>query len=229
MVDKYPLIRHFSSYESAVSILENNFILSRNELKRNINSIDSEVIKNKKLDSTDKWWQERKEIEIKRFGTEDMIFCTPDWFNDSKYETGHGPVMFYFKPKIFEDYKVTLTILDSLSISEKKVYDKNNISEIYLSIINENYNYEASKIIKNLESMNKEQLFETSRGKMFIEENRFHNKYSELQIYSRRIPIEYIQEIRITDNYLFKQEYDDLNKNKLIKLCIEKGINIKKA
>lgn len=77
--------------------------------------------------------------------------------------------------------------------------------------------------------MNKEQLFETSRGKMFIEENRFHNKYSELQIYSRRIPIEYIQEIRITDNYLFKQEYDDLNKNKLIKLCIEKGINIKKA
>jgi hypothetical protein len=229
MIDKYPLIRHFSSYESAVSILENNFILSRCELKRNLNSVSNEVIKNKKLDSKDRWWQERKELEINRFGTEDMIFCTPDWFNDSKYETGHGPVMFYFKPEIFEDYNITLTILDSLSASEKKVYDKNNISEIYSSIINENYNYEASKIIKNLESMNKEQLFETSRGEMFIEGNRFHNKYSELQIYSRRIPIEYIQEIRITDNYLFKQEYDDLNKNKLIKLCIKKGIKIKKA
>jgi hypothetical protein len=229
MVDKYPLIRHFSSYESAVSILENNFILSRSELKRNINYIDSEVIKNKKLDSTDKWWQERKELETTRFGTEDIIFCTSDWFNDSKYETGHGPVMFYFKPIIFEDYKITLTILDSLSLSEKKVYNKSKILEIYSSIINKNYNYEASKIIKNLKSMNKKQVFETSRGRIFIEGNRFHNKYSELQIHSKRIPIEYIQEIRLTDNYLFKQEYDDINRNTLIALCKEKGIKIKKA
>lgn len=222
---EYPLVRHFSSYESAIAILENESILSRCELKRNLNKVHPEIVKNKKLDSADRWWQERKELEISRFGTEDMIFCTSDWFNDSKYETGHGPVMFYFKPSIFEKYKVTLTILDSLSASEKVVYDKPDILKIYSGILDNGSNFEASKIIKNLESMNNEQVFETSRGRMFIKGNRFHNKYSEIQIHTNILPLEFVQEIRLTDNYLFEQESDNMNKEKLISLC--KKLNLK--
>ena len=32
--NEYPLARHLSSYESAISILEKGFLLSRNELKK---------------------------------------------------------------------------------------------------------------------------------------------------------------------------------------------------
>ena len=97
--DKYPAVRHLSLYESAISIMENGYIMSRNEMKKNINDIDINVIKNKAINSKDRWWDERKALEHKKFGTEDVIYCTPDWFNDSGYETGHGAVMFYFNAK----------------------------------------------------------------------------------------------------------------------------------
>ena len=77
---QYPLVRHLSLLESAISILENGYFMSRNELKNNIQKVDSNVIENKNFNSKDKWWDERKELENKKFGSEDIIYCIPDWF-----------------------------------------------------------------------------------------------------------------------------------------------------
>lgn len=226
---QYPLVRHLSLLESAISIIENGYFMSRNEIKKNIHRINSNIIENKNLNSTDKWWEERKELENTKFGTEDIIYCIPDWFNDSGYETGHGSVMFYFKPDIYEKFKVTLTLEDSLTENRNRVYDHNEIQKIYSNILNQNnieYRQEAKIILENLNHKNKESVFNTSKGRIFIEGNRFYNKYAEIQIHASKVPIEYIQEIRLTDNYFMVKDSDSKNKEKLIHLCKEKSIKI---
>ena len=224
--EKYPLIRHLSSYESAIHILETGVIMSRNELS-NTNFDINEV---KGSDSKNKWWKERKDLEFEKFGTQDILYCIPDWFNDSGYETGHGPVMIYFKPSIFEDFKITLTITDSLTESGNRVYNKKEIQKIYSNIKENNlpdYQIEAKQILENLNHKNDGRLFSTSRGKIFIEGNRFYNKYSEVQIHAKKVPIEYIQEIRLTDNFLdLKNSDNEANKEKLISICKKNNIKI---
>ena len=216
-VNNYPPVRHLSSYESAISILETGYLMSRNELK---NHVDIDKIKG--TNPKDKWWKERKQLESKKFHTEDLIYCTPDWFNDSGYETGHGPVMIYFKPSIFEDFKVTLTIEDSLTENRKRIYNDKEIQKIYSNIINEkkysDYQVEAKKILENLNHKNEARLFNTSKGEIFIEGNKFYNKYSEIQIHAKKIPIEYISEIRLTDNYFDIKESDKKFREKLLKM-----------
>ena len=217
---EYPQIRHLSSYESAISILESGFLLSRNELKKNIEKLNPVIVETKNFNSKDKWWTERKDIENKRFESEDIIYCTPDWFNDSGYETGHGPVMFYFKPSIFEDFNVTLTIEDSLTENRNRIYTNKEIQKIYDNILNKNsnseYQLEANKILENLNHKNKESIFTTSRGRIFIEGDKFYNKYSELQIHAKKIPVSYIQDIRLTDNYFCAKDSDKELKEKFL-------------
>jgi hypothetical protein len=136
--------------------------------------------------------------------------------------------MIYFKPSIFEDFKTTLTITDSLT-ENGKVYDKTEIKKIYSNIIKKNkysdYQKESNKILENLNHKNVGKFFNTSRGKIFIEGDRFYNKYSEVQIHAKNIPVEYIQEIRLTDNFLDLKNIDNKeNKEKLIAIC--KKLNI---
>jgi hypothetical protein len=218
--DEYPLARHLSSYESAISILEKGFLMSRNELKKETQFIDE----------NDTWWNERKEIELEKFGTEDLIFCIPDWFNDGGYETGHGSVMIYFKPTMYEKFKVTFTLLDSVAEDVDTIYKKKELKKIYSNLTKEKfypeYKYESKTILKNLNHKNDGRVFETSKGKVFIEGDRFYNLYSEIQIHTNKIPIEYIKEIRLTDNYLKVSESDQENKEKLISLCKKQKINI---
>jgi hypothetical protein len=214
---KYPLIRHLSSYESTINIIQDTFVKSKKEL-------DKDTKNNKN------WWDERKEIELEKFGTEDLIFCVPDWFDDGGYETGHGPVMIYFKPKIYENFKITFTLLDSVAEYNDRIYEKTELIKIYSNLIKDKkyseYKKESNIILKNLNHKNDGRIFETSRGKIFIEANRFYNLYSEIQIHTNKIPIEYIKEIRLTNNYLKVSESDQENKEKLILLCKDKGINI---
>lgn len=214
---KYPLIRHLSSYESAINIIQDSFVKSKKELNKDI--------KDNKI-----WWNERKKIEIEKFDTEDLIFCIPDWFDDGGYETGHGSVMIYFKPDIFEKFKITFTLLDSLAEYNNKIYEKNELIKIYSNLIKDKkypeYKKESNIILKNLNHKNEGRVFETSKGRIFIEANRFYNLYSEIQIHTNKIPIEYIKEIRLTDNYLRISESDQENKEKLILLCKDKGIKI---
>lgn len=222
----FPSIRHVTSYESAISILENKNFMSRQELLNNKVNVNTN-----KLKSDNKWWSERKNIELEKFKTENLIFCTPDWYNTYNHETGHGPVMFYFNSSIFEDYKVTFTLLDNVSSEIKKVYNKNELSEIYHNILNDGKNtsqFEAKTILNNLDITNIGSVYDTSRGKIFIEEGKFYYKYSEVQIHSNNIPIEYISEIKITNNYLDYSEEDSNIKEKFILLCKEKKIKIKK-
>ena len=223
--EEYPAVRHLSSYESAISILENGFIMSRDEMKNHIDKLDPSIVKRKGINSNDKWWKERKQLENKKFGSDDIIHCTPDWFNNYGYETGHGPVMIYFKPTIFEDFKVTLTIEDSLTEKSSKHYDSDAIKKIYSNIVkheSNEYKLEAKKILENINHKNAESTFDTSKGKVFIEGDRFYNKYSEIQIHANKIPIEYIQEIKFTDNYLDTKDTDKENKEKLILIYKEK-------
>lgn len=223
---KYPSVRHFLYYESAISILENEFIMSRNELKNHIHKLDEDFVTYKGLNSNDSWWNERAELDRNNFGTEDLIFCTPDWYNDSGYETGHGPVMIYFKPSIFEDFKVTLTLLDSLN-ENIRVYNDKEISKIYSTILKEGDEYisESNQILKNLNHKNPEKVHNTSRGMIFIPE-RFYDRYSEIQIHTNKIPISYIQDIRFTDNYLHEKKTDKKNKDKVVAMCRDKKIKI---
>jgi len=223
---KYPLVRHFSSYESAISMLENGFLMSRNELKNHIDKLDEDLIKHKGLNSNDSWWNERAELDSKNFGTEDLIFCTPDWYNDSGYETGHGSVMVYFKPSIFENFKVTLTLLDSL-IENIKIYNSKEISKIYSTILKDDNEYikESEYILNNLNHKNPEKWHNTSRGRMFIPE-RFYDKYAEVQIHTNILPIKYVQEIRFTDNFLHEKKSDKKNKERLVAMCKDKKMII---
>lgn len=218
--NKYPEIRHLTSYESAISILNSGFISSRNELKNK--NIDIKEI-------NEKWENKRKNIEQHLFENEDLIYCVPDWFNDSGYETGHGSVMIYFKPNIFEDFHVTFTLLDSIAEKNTILYDKHDLHKIYNNILTgkfDDYTNECCIILENLNKKNKAQTFNTTKGNIYIDGDRFYNKYSEIQIHSNNIPLEYIQEIRLTDNYFYTKDNDYDNKLKLISLCNEKNIKI---
>lgn len=154
----------------------------------------------------------------------------PDWFNDSGYETGHGAVMIYFKPEIFENFNITFTLLDSIAEKNNVLYDKYDLQKIYKNIITENfddYTNECAVILENLNKKNKAQIFNTTKGSTYIDGDRFYNKYSEVQIYSNNIPLEYIQEIRLTENYFYTKDNDYDTKSKLISLCKEKNIKIR--
>lgn len=228
VVELYPNVRHLTSYESLIAILKSGFIKSRNEIKKNLSEIDFSIIKEKKMDSDDIWWDERKKLENKRFLTENIIYCTPDWFNDLGYETGHGSVMIYFDPKIYEDFKVTLTIEDSLTEKRDSIYGKSEIAKIYSNILgNENeYKNEAKIILGNLKQKNREGFFEISKGRSFIEGDRFYNKYSEIQIHESKIPISFIKEICFTDNFLNTKDTDTQMKEKVKLICKKFKIKI---
>jgi hypothetical protein len=225
----YPKLRHFTSYESALSILNNGYVNSRKELKNNINNVDDYVVDLKKLKSNDSWWSERKQLEKNRFNSEDIIYCVPDWYNDSGYETGHGPVMIYFDPKVYEDFNVTLTIEDSLTEKRNRNYNKEEIKKIYSNILNNNqdsdYKSESNEILENLNSKNQKGYFNTSRGRLFIE-SRFYNRYCEIQLHSDKVPTSYIKEIRLTDNYLGEKELDNSLREELIMFCKNNNIKI---
>lgn len=215
----FPLVRHLTSYESAISIIENRFLMSRNEMKKNLNSLDDSIIENKRLNSKDIWWNERKETEKSYFGTEDIIYCTVDWLNSYKHESGHGPVMIYLKSSLFEDFNVTLTIEDSLHGLNDKIYENNEILELYSNVLNETNLKDVKKIKNNIGITNSGSYFNTSKGKVYIEEGRFYNKYSEIQIHAKTLSINYIKEIKLTDNYFDVKENDKINKEKLISIC----------
>jgi GH15 family glucan-1,4-alpha-glucosidase len=130
--------------------------------------------------------------------------------------------MIYFKPSIFEDFKVTLTIEDSLTENRKRIYNDVEIQKIYSNIINEKYHpdyqVESKKILENLNHKNERKVFNTSKGEVFIEGDKFYNKYSEIQIHAKRVPIKYISEIRLTDNYFDIKESDKIYREKLLKM-----------
>lgn len=222
----FPSVRHLTSYESAISILENDFIISRNEMKKNIDFINQNIVENKKLNSKDIWWDERKESEINFFETEDLIYCSVDWLEKYANESGHGPVMIYFKPSIFENFKVTLTIEDSLHGINNKIFEKEDISKLYSDFINKKETKDVIKILNNINETNKGSYFNTSKGKIFIEEGRFYNKYSEIQIHTKKISIDYIKEIKLTNNYFDIKDSDSYNKRKLISICDKMQLKI---
>ena len=93
--------------------------------------------------------------------------------------------------------------------------------------MNENSEYvnESKYILNNLNHKNPEKIHNTSRGRMFIE-SRFYDKYAEIQIHTNILPLEYVQEIRFTDNYLHEKKSDKKNKDKLIAMCQDKKIKI---
>jgi len=205
-IDSSPNIRHLTSFKSAISILESGFIKSRQILD---------------LESLNKEWEEtRKFNEKQKFGTNNLIFCTPDWFLNYKHETGHGPVMIYFKDEVFKDFKLTFTSSDSTIYSKIKVYNSDEIPDIYSAIKNENnsiFSELADEVLKKYNIKNKAQFFNTSKGEQFIK-SLFYQQYSEFQIHTKQIPIEYIKDIKITENYFYKKNNELIYKNKFIKL-----------
>ena len=216
----YPLIRHLTSYETAISILEHGFIYSRNELKNKV--LSSTIVENENLNKDNKWFKDRQLIEKNKFNTNDLIYCTPDWFQDYKHETGHGAVMFYFNENIFNDYKISLTKLDSKTDKyDNEVFYNEEILDIYSNIlgkkINNKYKSVSDFILENNEILNEEGFYNTSKGKKYIE-SLFHYKYSEIQIHTNKIPIKYIESIKITDKYFDVRDTDNKNKLKLKKL-----------
>ena len=204
--DLFPNIRHLTSYKSAISILESGFIKSRNILD---------------LEPLNKEWEEKRKFNEKlKFETNNLIFCTPDWFLDYKHETGHGPVMIYFKEKIFKDFKVTFTSSDSTIYSNLKIYNSDDIPDIYTAIKQEKntgFAKLANEILEKYNIKNKAQFFNTSKGEQFIE-SLFYQHYSEFQIHTKQIPIKYIKGIKISDNYFYKKNNELIYRNKFIKL-----------
>ena len=65
-VEEYPLIRHLTSYESAIHMLKSDIIMSRNVLS----DTNFDINEVKGSDPKDKWWKERKELELEKFGPE---------------------------------------------------------------------------------------------------------------------------------------------------------------
>ena len=204
--NKYPAIRHLTSYESMIAILNSGFILSRKHINKNFN---------------EKWIQDRNTSELNKFKTQDLIFCSPDWYNDLKHETGHGSCMIYFKQTIFDDFKITFTESDS-KIHDLPIHNTNEIKSIYSIIKSKNTNkINSNKATKNIigkyETKNKEQVYNTSRGRQFMK-SLFYKEYSEFQIHTEKIPITYIEKIILTDNYFHRKTDDNILKNKVILL-----------
>jgi hypothetical protein len=200
----FPQIRHLTSYKSAISIIESGYI------------------KTKQYDISDKeWLEERLLSEHINFKTNDLIYCTPDWFNDKKHETGHGSVMIYFKESIFNDFRITFTDSDS-KIYENIIYELSDIEKIYKNIyydrdIFNEYHDVVKDILERYDEKNEAQVFDTSNGKQYIE-SLYHREYSEIQIHSNQVDISYISEIVFTDIYFYKYDDDDIYRDKLIKI-----------
>jgi len=217
--NKYPLVRHLTSYETAISILENNNIYSRNYLSSILHILDEEIIINENLLSDDKWWYERHLTEMKLFNTSDLIYCTPDWFKTYEYATGHGPVMIYFNEKIYDDFDITFSELDSHSDRlVSKIYTKNELVKIYENILNNSNDSLTEKLLENLDKTNEGAYFNTSKGIEYIEEGKLYNKYSEIQIHAEKISIDYIDKIILTDKYFVEKDTDEYYKGKLLKM-----------
>jgi hypothetical protein len=191
--EKYPSIRIITTKKSYDSIINSGYIYSRKDLSKNLDKLDKEIIHNKGLDDNDDvWWNDRKENDKEKFNTENLIFATPDWFDDGGYETGHGPIMVYLKPEIFEDFKITLTEVDSLTTKKLEVYDKNDIKKIY-------------SFIKNIDKKSDDKLYNVAKRILnrldHKNENGFYDRYAEIQIHASKISTDYIDKILKTKNY----------------------------
>jgi len=199
-----PQIRHLTSYKSAISIINDGYI------------------KTKQYDISDKKWLKERIISEKlKFNTNDIIYCTPDWYYDKKHETGHGSVMIYFKSNIFNDFKITFTDSDS-KLYDTIIYNLNDIIKIYSNIyynksVYIEYQNVVNDILKRYNMKNEAQIYETSNGIQFID-SLYHREYSEFQIHSNQIDISYISEIVFTNIYFYKYDDDNIYKNKLIEL-----------
>lgn len=221
-MSKYPDIRHLTSYETALSILEKGNIYSRNELKTKIDELDNNIITNEKLSKDTNWYEDRSEKEIELYNTNNIIYCTPDYYKDYGHITGHGPVMFYFKEEIFNDFDITLTITDSLANEyESGIFNKDQISQIYEDIMNNNETEITKEILANIDITNEAATFRTINGFMEIEGGLYHNLYSEIQIHAKEIPLSYIAEIKFTETYLHKRDTDQEYYDKIKELLKE--------
>ena len=199
----YPLVRTIVTKDAYETIKKSGYIYSRKELAKHTDELSADVRKNKGVDDADDtWWKDREKSDAKMFGTQDLIFCTADWFNDSGHETGHGSVMIYFKPSIFTSFKVTMTATDSYG-SEQTVYGNEDIKKIYgfiknIKTVSDDPLYSvAKKIADNMEHKN---------------ENGFYDEYAEFHIHASKVPTSYISEIRTTTNYLHEANITDLPK-----------------
>ena len=205
----YPPVRLLTSYESLKSIIEMKSIYSRPMLMKKTSKLDDKTIKEKGLEKDDEWWKKREENDLEKFKTTDLIFCTVDWFNDKGHETGHGPIMIYLKPIIFDDFKLTLTPVDSLSEKKITVYNKKDISKIY-------------SFIKNIDIKSNDKLYNVAR-KIYNNLDKkndggFYDHYAEIQIHADKIPTKYIDHISFTDNYFNKSKNDKKHKDQIITL-----------
>ena len=90
----------------------------------------------------------------------------------------------------------------------------------YLCLLKDDNEYikESEYILNNLNHKNPEKWHNTSRGRMFIPE-RFYDKYAEIQIHTNILPIEYVQEIRFTDNYLYEKKSFKSNQYRINHIC----------
>ena len=191
--EKYPPIRIITTKDSYNNILKMGYFYSRPELIKHIDKLSKDLIKNKGLSNkNDKWYKNRTKNDIKKFNTTNLIFATPDWFNDGGHETGHGSNIIYIKPKIFDDFKITLTEVDSLGGDDMKIFNKEDIIKIYSFIKNidkesdDKLYHVAKRILKKLNHKN---------------ENGFYDGYAEIQIHTDKIPVKYIDKILYTKNY----------------------------
>jgi len=190
----YPKIRHLTSYQALKSILDDGYL--------------KPLIKNDILET---WLDDRQKKELKKFGTNNLIFTTPDWYGDYSHETGHGPIMIYFNEKIFDDFEISFSISDN-KISNGKIYNKIELKNIYYNIQNNIQNSISNIILNKYNIKNEAKKYNTSKGLQFID-SLFYKEYSEVQIHTKMIPISYIEKIIFTDIYLYK--YDDDNELKI--------------
>lgn len=182
-----PTVRTLVTWEALEGILKSGFVYSRPELAKISEKVDEKIVIEKGLEDDDEeWWKEREKSDKKRFGTENLVFCTPDWLDDEGHETGHGPVMLYFKPSIYDDFKLTMTEIDSLDDKKSKVLGENDILETGKQIKSGKPTGIAKKIRKNMEHKN---------------DDGFFDKYAEIQVHTKKIPVKYIEKAVFTDNY----------------------------
>jgi len=212
----FPQVRYITSYEVAEKIKEKDNIYSRPEAIR-LGLIEKE---------DDPIWNERSKAEQKHFNTEDIIFCTVDWFNDYGHETGHGPIMFYFKDSLCEDLNITLTLTDSFDYNGP-VINKEEIPEVFKSV------QKFKGLKENIDKKDIKLLKDEKRGEEFYDKcgliinsnlekknnNGFYDHYAELQVHTKAISTSYIEKEKRTENYIKE------NMNKLVPESLDELIN----
>lgn len=222
-IGNYPLVRHIISYNVGVNFLKEGDIFSRPE------AIRRGLVKDEK----DNWWTERSKSDNAVFGTEDLIFNTIDWFKDYGHETGHGPIMIYFKDNIFTSFKVTMTLCDSYDYVGPVISSK-EIPIIYKNIIEfkgekrEISEDEMQNILKGMKNQKRDDNFYKSCAEIIISnlehknEQGFYDHYTELQIHAKSISNKHINFIKMTNNYYDKSSDD--KKEKFDKLKKENNL-----